>query len=361
MKLRITIFGLAISSSWGNGHATTFRALCAALKDRGHQITFFEKDVEWYASNRDLSAPPYADLQLYTEWNAVVPKVRRALADSDVAVVGSYFPDGIVALQEVIDAGVPTKAFYDIDTPVTIAALRSRGKNEYMDAKLLPELDIYFSFTGGPVLHELETRFGVRRALPLYCSFDPKAYRPQPTDPRLQCALSYMGTYAPDRQPKLEAFLSCPALALADKKFIVAGPMYPSSVVWPHNVEHIFHLAPEFHPNLYSSSDFVLNVTRREMVSAGYSPSVRLFEAAACAATIISDNWPGLDSFFTPEEEILLATSSDDVVRWVKMGNLPEIGARAKARVLAQHTSAIRAKEFEDAIFAAQPASRASA
>lgn len=361
MKLRITIFGLAISSSWGNGHATTFRALCAALKERGHQITFFEKDVEWYASNRDLIDPPYADLQLYTDWSAALPQVRRALADSDVAVVGSYFPDGIAALQEVIDAGVPTKAFYDIDTPVTMAALRSRGKNEYVDAKLLSELDVYFSFTGGPVLQELEARFGVRRALPLYCSFDPNAYRPRPADPRLRCALSYMGTYAPDRQPKLEALLSCPARALPEKKFIVAGPMYPSSVVWPKNVEHICHLAPEFHAKLYSSSEFVLNVTRREMVIAGYSPSVRLFEAAACGATIISDNWPGLDSFFAPEEEILLATSSDDVVRWLKMGKLSEIGARAKARVLEQHTSAIRAREFEEAIFAAQPASRASA
>lgn len=361
MKLRITIFGLAISSSWGNGHATTFRALCAALKQRGHRIDFFEKDVEWYASNRDLPYPPFADMHLYKDWKAVLPQVRRVLAESDVAVVGSYFPDGVAALEEVIDAPTPIKAFYDIDTPVTIAALRSRGKSEYIDARLLPELDVYFSFTGGPVLDELESRFGVRRATPLYCSFDPDAYRPQPRESRLACAMSYMGTYAPDRQPKLEELLSVPASLLPQKKFILAGPMYPPSVSWPANVEHIFHLAPQYHPNLYSSSDFVLNVTRREMVIAGYSPSVRLFEAAACGATIISDNWPGLDSFFTPEEEILLATTSDDIVRWLKIGKLPAIGARAKARVLEQHTSAIRAKEFEAAVMAALPASRASA
>ena len=360
MKLRITIFGLAITSSWGNGHATTFRALCAALKQRGHHIDFFEKDVEWYASNRDLPDPPFADLHLYTNWHEVLPQVRLVLADSDVALVGSYFPDGVAALEEVIDARTPIKTFYDIDTPVTMAALRSRGKNKYIDARLLSELDVYFSFTGGPVLDELESRFRVRRATPLYCSFDPDAYRPQPRDARLACAMSYMGTYAPDRQPKLEELLSVPA-SLLQKKFIVAGPMYPSSVSWPANVEHIFHLAPQYHPNLYSSSDFVLNVTRREMVIAGYSPSVRLFEAAACGATIISDNWPGLDSFFTPEEEILLATTSDDIVRWLKMGKLPQIGARAKARVLEQHTSAIRAREFEDAVLARRPASRASA
>jgi spore maturation protein CgeB len=361
MKLRITIFGLAVTSSWGNGHATTFRALCAALKKRGHHIDFFEKDVEWYASNRDLPDPPFADLHLYTDWQEALPQVRRLLADSDVAVVGSYFPDGIAALEEVIDAPSPIKAFYDIDTPVTMAALRSRGKNEYIDARLLPGLDVYFSFTGGPVLGELESRFAVRRATPLYCSFDPGAYRPQPTEPRLACAMSYMGTYAPDRQPKLEALLSVPASSLPQKKFIVAGPMYPSTVSWPANIEHIFHLAPQFHPHLYSSSDFVLNVTRREMVIAGYSPSVRLFEAAACGATIISDNWPGLDCFFTPGEEILLASSTDDAVRWLKMGRIPEVGARARERVLAEHSSALRAQQFEAAVTAALPASRASA
>jgi spore maturation protein CgeB len=242
-----------------------------------------------------------------------------------------------------------------------MAALRAHGKNEYVDARLLPELDLYFSFTGGPTLDELETRFGVKRAVPLYCSFDPNAYSRRPSDRALQCALSYMGTYAPDRQPKIESLFSAVAQALPEKKFIVAGPMYPASVLWPANVQHISHLAPTHHPQLYSSSDFVLNVTRREMVIAGYSPSVRLFEAAACGATIISDNWPGLDSFFVPGKEILLATSGEDVVRWLQAGSLPEIGRRARERVLAEHTSAIRAQQFEDAVYAALPAARASA
>jgi len=209
---------------------------------------------------------------------------------------------------------------------------------------------VYFSFTGGPILRELQTRFGVKSAVPLYCSFDPHQYQRQPSDARLRCLLSYMGTYAPDRQPKLEALFATPARALPQEKFIVAGPMYPSSVVWPENVEHIFHLAPEYHPALYSSSDFVLNVTRREMVIAGYSPSVRLFEAAACGATIISDNWPGLDSFFTPGEEILIATGADEVVHWLRQGTSPKIGQRAQQRVLAEHTSTVRAVQFEQAI-----------
>jgi spore maturation protein CgeB len=361
MKLRITIFGLAITSSWGNGHATTFRALCAALKERGHLVTFFEKDVEWYASNRDLRDPAYADVQLYTDWREALPRVRKALARTDVAVVGSYFPDGIAALEQIIDSRIPVKAFYDIDTPITVADLRSRGRNDYVDASLLPELDLYFSFTGGPILHELQSRLGAKRAIALYCSFNPDAYRRQPADPHFRCALSYMATYAPDRQPKIDLFLSAPALTLPEKRFIVAGPMYPPSVMWPPNVEHISHVAPEHHPSLYSSSDFVLNVTRREMVIAGYSPSVRLFEAAACGATILSDNWPGLESFFAPGEEILLVTSSEDVVRCLKKGTLPEVGRRAQERVLAEHSSATRARQFEEAVFSSLPASRASA
>jgi spore maturation protein CgeB len=354
MKLRITIFGLSISSSWGNGHATTFRALCAALKQRGHEITFFEKDVEWYASNRDLPDPPYADLHLYSEWEDVRSSVRKNLRECDVAVVGSYFPDGISALREVIDSPTQVKAFYDVDTPITMAALRDRGRNEYVSTDLIRDIDLYFSFTGGPALRELEGVFGVHRALPLHCSFDPDLYYRVPSNARLRCSLSYMGTYAEDRQPRVEEFLSEPARRLPDRKFIVAGPMYPASVVWPNNVDHVFHLEPMYHPALYSSSDLVLNVTRREMIRAGYSPSVRLFEAAACASTIISDNWPGLDHFFAPGEQILLPTGPDDVVQWIRSGAMPEIGIRAQQRVLAEHSSAARAQQFEAAVMSAR-------
>jgi spore maturation protein CgeB len=155
-----------------------------------------------------------------------------------------------------------------------------------------------------------------------------------------------MGTYAPDRQPKVEEFLSVPARAVPEEKFIVAGPLYPKDMQWPANVEHIFHLEPKYHPALYSSSRLVLNVTRRDMVIAGYSPSVRLFEAAACGATIVSDNWPGLDTFFASGKEILLPASSEDVVSYLHQ-DLSVIGRAAQRRVLEEHTSAHRAAEFE--------------
>lgn len=348
--MKIVIFGLSITSAWGNGHATTFRALAKALHARGHRIVFFEKDVEWYASNRDLPAPEFCDARLFEEWDEVVPTARRELRDADVAVVGSYFPDGVRCMDEVMRAPVAVKAFYDIDTPITMAQLRERGATDYLRANQIPGFDLYFSFTGGPALRELETRFGAPRAVPLYCSFDPEKYHPRPRGRRFGCDLSYMGTYAPDRQPKIEEFLCEPARRLPDREFLVAGPQYPKQLRWSANVRRINHLNPRWHPVFYSSARMTLNVTRRDMVMAGYSPSVRLFEAAACGAAIVSDNWPGLDTFFREGEEILLPVDAADVADYItgySDEELRRIGHRAQERVLAEHTNERRAREFE--------------
>ncbi|ABF42262.1 conserved hypothetical protein [Candidatus Koribacter versatilis Ellin345] len=351
--MKIVIFGLSITSSWGNGHATTFRALCQALRERGHRIVFFEKNVEWYASNRDLPEPQFCTVRLYEDWDAILPTVRAELRSADVAMLGSYFPDGIAAAEEIFDSPVRAKTYYDIDTPITVAALRERDATDYLQKAQVPGFDIYFSFTGGPMLRELESRFGAQRAYPLYCSFDPDEYRRFGVNQRFACDLSYMGTYAPDRQPKIEELLCKPATMLLRRKFIVAGPQYPKTITWPANVKRIFHLNPRWHARFYSSSRFTLNVTRRDMVQAGYSPSVRLFEAAACGAAIISDNWPGLDSFFTPGREILLPADHRDVLHFItdlSEEEIERIGLAAQERVLAEHTSQRRAQQFEDQI-----------
>ncbi len=362
--MKIVVFGLSVTSTWGNGHGTTYRALLRGLHARGHDITFFEKDVEWYASNRDLPNPDFCRLRLYDDWQAVLPEARAALKGADVALVGSYFADGIAAIDEMSDSKARVKTFYDIDTPITVTGLRAGGRTSYLEGRQIPALDIYFSFTGGPMLAEIEQRFGAPWATPLYCSFDPRQYRRFRVSRRFACDLSYMGTYSPDRQPKMEDLLTQPASRLADRKFIVAGPQYPKQLKWPANVRRIRHLNPRWHASFYSSSRLTLNLTRRDMVMAGYSPSVRLFEAAACGATIVSDNWPGLDAFFRPGEEILLPATSDDVVRYLT--ELPEeetcrIGRNAQARVLAEHSNEERAKQFEGAVEAVLSAPRASA
>src|SRR5215469_8299247 len=355
--MKIVICGLSITSSWGNGHATTYRSLARALRARGHRIVFFERDLEWYASNRDMPEPPFCRVHIYEHWNEVVSLLRRELADAEVAVVGSYFPDGIEAAAEVLSSSVPAKAFYDIDTPITMAKLRA-GDEDYIRRDQVPGFDLYLSFTGGPILRVLETKFRARRAVPLYCSFDPDRYRLSEMDQRFRCDLSYMGTYAPDRQTKLEELLCKPARKLPEKSFIVAGPQYPPTLSWPGNVQQIVHLEPKFHPPFYSSSHFTLNLTRKDMVEAGYSPSVRLFEAAGCGATIISDSWPGLDTFFTPGREILEAQSAEEVTRYLEELSPEEarsIGRRAQERVLAEHSAEKRAIQFEDFVGAKSP------
>ncbi|MBV9341733.1 MAG: glycosyltransferase [Acidobacteria bacterium] len=355
--MKIVICGLAITSSWGNGHATTYRSLARALNARGHDIVFFERDLEWYRSNRDMPEPPFCRVHMYERWPDASPRLCKELADADVAVVGSYFPDGVDAVARVLDSGVPTKAFYDIDTPITISKLRS-GDAEYLRQDQVAGFDLYFSFTGGPMLGEIETRFGARRAVPLYCSFDPDRHRFSRAEPRFQCDLSYMGTYAPDRQGKLAEMLCRPASRLPQQRFIVAGPQYPKTIEWPKNVTHIIHLEPKFHAPFYGSSRMTLNLTRKEMVEAGYSPSVRLFEAAGSGAAIISDWWTGLDTFFRPQEEILPADSAEQVIQYlgeVSWQEARSIGGRARERVLAEHSAQKRAAQFEEYVAAKGP------
>jgi len=356
--VKIVICGLAITSSWGNGHATTYRALARALNARGHKVIFFERDLEWYASNRDMPEPPFCRVHIYEQWGDISGLLRRELSDADVAIVGSYFPDGVAAANEVLNSPAAVKAFYDIDTPITFSKLQA-GDEEYLRRDQVAAFDIYFSFTGGPMLREIESNFGVRSAVPLYCSFDPSRYRLCEMDPKYRSDLGYMGTYAADRQEKLEELLCQPARLLRDGEFIVAGPQYPATIQWPSNVKRIIHLEPKFHPPFYCSSRFTLNLTRKQMVQVGYSPSVRLFEAAGCGAAIISDRWAGLETFFTPEYEVLLAGSRADVISYLQ--NISDtaaraIGRRAQERVLAEHSAEKRAIQFEGFVSAKAPA-----
>lgn len=349
--MKLAVFGLTITSSWGNGHATTYRSLCKALARRGHKICFVEKDVEWYRSNRDLPNPEYCTVNLYTEWRADYSKLIASAEDADVILIGSYFPDAVRLTCELLQRHTGPLLFYDIDTPITMAALRTSPQGtEYLRPDLIRRYATYLSFTGGPILSELETIYGSPRAVPFYCSVDPDLYHPVPVRPDFACDLSYLGTYAPDRQPKLMSLLASTAKQFRPGKFIVAGPQYPSDISWPSNLQRIIHLSPREHPAFYSSSRFTLNLTRDDMVAAGYSPSVRLFEASACGATILSDSWAGLDEFLAPGEEVLLPSDSNEITEILT--RMPEaerhaVGMRARERILSAHTSDHRAEQFE--------------
>lgn len=348
-KRRVVVLGLSLSSSWGNGHATTYRALLKALAARGHDVLFLERNVPWYAAHRDLVDPDFCRLAFY-ESLADLERYREAIASADAVMVGSYVPEGVEVGRWVQSSARGVTAFYDIDTPVTLAKLE-RGDYEYLTADLIPGYDLYFSFTGGPTLERLMRRYGSPAARALYCSVDPDAY-PALEEPT-RWDLSYLGTYSPDRQPTLERLLLEPARRASHLRFVVAGPQYPEDIGWPENVERIEHVPPHEHPAFYAASRFTLNVTRADMVRAGYSPSVRLFEAAACATPIISDVWDGIDTLFAPDREIVLARSADDVLHALQ--NLPEgrriaLAAAARRRVLAEHTASHRALAVETSL-----------
>ena len=346
--MRIVILGLTITSSWGNGHATTFRGLVRGLVRRGHSVLFLERDKPWYADNRDMPAPPFGETWLYAGLDELAARWGAAIAAADLVVVGSYVPDGVAvgALVQRLAQGVV--AFYDIDTPVTLAALAD-GACDYLTPGLLRGFDLYLSFTGGPTLQYLESTLGARAARALYCSAYPDVYRPDPLVSRTW-DLGYLGTYSPDRQPTVDALLCQPAQAWPEGRFVVAGPLYPAGLAWPGAVKRIEHLPPDRHRAFYAGQRFTLNVTRADMIRRGYSPSVRLFEAACCGVPIISDWWPGLDALFRPDTEIIIARNGEDVLdilRSMPEGRRLAIADAARARVLAAHTGDHRAAELE--------------
>ncbi len=351
--MKITIYGLTITSSWGNGHATTYRSLCRALHRRGHRIDFIEKDVEWYASNRDMPDPSFCNVHFYKDWLLESATLLTPSLDADVVIIGSFFPDAINLTRRLLEHPRQPILFYDIDTPITMAGLRENGRTEYLEAALIPEYAAYLSFTGGPMLRSLAAQYNANRASAFYCSVDPDMYQQTALASKFRADLSYLGTYAADRQGSLEELLGRTAHLKSEMKFLVAGPQYPQNLRWASNVVRITHISPPQHPSFYSSSRFTLNLTRFEMIHAGWSPSVRLFEASACGAAILSDYWAGLEEFFTPGEEILLpadAVETADILPDLSDAERSLLGARARARVLDEHTSEHRAKQFEEIV-----------
>jgi spore maturation protein CgeB len=342
--VNVVVLGLSITSSWGNGHATNYRALLDALANRGHNVLFLERDVPWYASSRDFEA---AYVSLYRSLDELRERHECDVREADLVIVGSFVPEGVAVGEWALDTACGPVAFWDIDTPVTAAKLAA-GDHEYLSPELVSRYDVYLSFTGGPLLE----RLGARRARPFYCMVDPDRYRPGEIERRY--SLGYLGTYSADRDEPFERLLLGVARRLPELRFAVGGPQYPDTIEWPANVERAEHVPPAAHPRFYASQRLTLNVTRAAMVEAGWSPSVRLFEAAACGVPIMSDSWPGLDRFFVPGEELLVADSTEAAVELVRMPDdeLEQIAAAARRRVLAEHTADRRAEQLEDEVAA---------
>jgi spore maturation protein CgeB len=359
--LKITIFGLTLSSSWGNGHATPYRAILRALKRMRHDVTFYENDVEYYRRHRDFSSADYCNLVLYADWEQVRLAAIAEARDSDAVIVGSFCLDGQRICDEVLALDRPVRVFYDLDTPVTLGKLANGGA-EYLRRDQMPEFDLYLSFTGGEILRTLERDHGVQRAVAIYGCVDPDVHHRRQPEPRYECDLNYMGTYAADRQHKLDALFLEPARRMKQRAFVLAGSLYPTHWQWPGNVRRFEHISPREHPAMYSSCRTTLNITRDQMARAGYCPSGRFFEAAACGTPILSDWFEGLDTFFDPGEQILIVNRAEDVMAALRMDqqDLARVAAQARERTLAEHTGDSRARELVRVIQEARRPTRGS-
>ena len=350
--MRLAIFGLTVTSSWGNGHATIWRALCSALAKDGHQVTFFERDVSYYAAHRDLRISDEYEIVLYSNWKDVKHRAKETVASADSAIITSYCPDAAGASDLIFDSPVPVRVFYDLDTPVTLDCLRQGRDVAYIPPCGLSPFDLVLSYTGGRALDELRRQLGAHRVAPLYGSVNPDVHQPVRPRADYHSDLSYLGTYATDRQPTLDKLFLEPARRSPAQRFLIGGSLYPEDFPWRENVWFVHHVPPPSHPAFYCSSRLTLSVTRAAMLEMGYCPSGRLFEAAACETPIVTDGWEGMEEFFEPGREILVASSASDVIEALGLSSaeLHRIGQAARERVLAEHTAEQRSQQLVNLI-----------
>lgn len=346
--MKFAIFGLTISSSWGNGHATLWRGLCRSLSELGHRVIFFEHDVPYYAGARDRYEMPGDDeLVLYESWYSIAGRAAKEVHDLDVAIVTSYCPDAIAATDLILGSRA-LRVFYDLDTPVTLSR-KARGEvNFYIGPRGLTDFDLVLSYTGGAALDALRSELGARFVAPLYGHVDPGRHRPAEPRDVYRADLSYLGNYAADRQASLEQLFIEPARRRPHLRFLVGGALYPEGFPWERNIYFARHLPPGEHPAFFASCRATLNVTRADMARMGWCPSGRLFEAAACEAPVLSDDWEGLDAFFKPGSELLVVRNADDVLAALGKSDaeLKAIAHAARERVLAEHTSRHRTRQL---------------
>jgi spore maturation protein CgeB len=343
--MKIVIFGLTISSVWGNGHAALWRGLCKALARAGHRIVFFEQDTPYYSSSRDLYSLADGELILYDTWRLAKLRAERELRDADAAIVTSSCPDALRATEAILSAVRPVSVFYDLDTPVTLSRLREGEPVTYIGERGLQDFDLVLSYTGGAALEGLRS-LGAHRVRPLYAHADPDIDRPVPKDERYACDLSWLGTYATDRRAMLDELFLAPARRRRRRTFLVGGAHYPQDLEWPKNVRFVQPVATEDRAAFFSSSRLTLNVTHSLIGCMGWCPSGRVFEAAACGTAVLSDEWSGLDEFYAPGSEILTARTTADALEALSLDDaaLNRLRRAARERTLDEHTAGHRAR-----------------
>jgi spore maturation protein CgeB len=356
--MKLAIFGSSVVSAYWNGAATYYRGMCAALHARGHQIRFVEQDIYDRQQHRDFPHdPPYCEVRVVSGWEALERELHAAVAWADLIAkcsnTGAFDremeawlagPATPPAARE--STRRPPVVFWDVDAPATLAECFQPAS--YL-RRLIPGFAAVFTYGGGERVVQSYQALGARRVLPIYNAVDPQEYAPAAPAPDLACDLLFVGSRLPDREARFHHFFLEAARRAPSYRFLLGGPGW-DDLVLPPNVRYLGYCPIPLHPVLNCSARLVLNLNRDSMAATGYSPPTRLFEAAACGACLVTDAWDGIDEFFTPGEEILIADGPEEIVRYLSTIT-PEqaqaIGARARRRALREHTYASRAALFE--------------
>jgi spore maturation protein CgeB len=346
--MRIFVFGSSLTSSYWNGAATYYRGIYKSLHQLGYQITFAEPDIYKRQQNRDVQNVEYADVIVY-QTPADIPKLLEMAGEFDFIIKHS----GVGADEDLLESGVALArtsanrvAFWDVDAPATLARVEANAHDPFR--QLIPRYDYIFTYGGGPPVIEHYTRLGAKNCTPIYNALDPETHHPVFADPNVACDLAFVGHRLPDRERRVEQFFLKAAELAPEMKFILGGEGWGTRSL-PSNVRWIGHVGSKDHNRVNCSARMVLNVNRESMADVGFSPPTRVFEAAGAGACLITDAWTGVDQFFSPGKEILVASSAEEVVGYLRNLSAEDaaaIGTSMRQRALKEHTYSLRALEF---------------
>jgi spore maturation protein CgeB len=350
-KMKIAFFASSLVSAYWNGAATYYRGIVRALHERGHQVTFYEPDAYDRQKHRDMADPPWAKVVVYSAASEadVLATVEQARgADLVVKASGVGVHDELLE-RAVLDLQGPGTlvAFWDVDAPATLDRVHGNAADPFLP--LVPRYDIVLTYGGGEPVRQAYLGLGARDCVPIYNALDPSTHHPVPPEPRFQCDLAFLGNRLPDREARVEEFFLRAAAQLPQHRMLLGGSGWGDKPL-PANVQYLGHVYTADHNAFNCTPRAVLNVSRESMARYGFSPATRVFEAAGAAACLITDAWEGLETFFAPAEEVLVAHDGDEVaehVRTLDASRAREIGQAAYRRVLAEHTYAHRAAQVD--------------
>jgi spore maturation protein CgeB len=347
--MKIFVFGSSITSSYWNGAATYYRGIYKQLHARGHQVTFAEPDAYGRQQRRDAGNFSYVNSVVY-HTASDIPELLEQAGDCDLVIKHSGVGVFDVLLEErILDCRSQTTsvAFWDVDAPATLARVERDPRDPFRS--LIPEYDLILTYGGGPAVMEHYARLGAARCHPIYNGLDPETHHPAPADPAFRCDLVFVGNRLPDREGRVEEFFVRAARLAPQLEFALGGEGWAGKTM-PNNVRWIGHVGTHDHNRVNCSARMVLNINRESMAEVGFSPPTRIFEAAGAGACVITDRWTGIEDFFAPGSEILVAGGAEEVVQHLRDGGphkAASIGNRMKMRALREHTYQFRAQQFE--------------